>query len=135
MKYETLSPRKNPSKTSVGLREMDLLCKSYSNTSDDDDGDGDGDGDDGGREDRKENLSIYELPSSKRLKSTYQASKPQIGAPHSQSRAPITGSGRYISKREKALMASFSTDQPDSPRNLTPSPGVAFFIKFVIAHG
>ncbi|CAO2833448.1 unnamed protein product [Amaranthus hypochondriacus] len=97
---------------------MDLLCKSYSNTSDDDDGDGN----DGGREDRKENLSIYEPPPSKRLKSTYQASKPQIGAPHSQSRAPITGSGRYISKREKALMSSVSTDQPDSPRNLTPSP-------------
>lgn len=90
---------------------MDLLCKTYSNSSDDE-------------KEEEQKPSKFIPPPLKRLKPYYSAApetlfqgpNPRIGAPN-----PIPGNGRYISKREKALMASSSSSTHLNPPPSLPS--------------
>ncbi|XP_021725983.1 WD repeat-containing protein 25-like [Chenopodium quinoa] len=89
---------------------MDLLCKTYSNSSEDED-------------EQQIQPSKIIPPPSKRPKPYYTPiHKPVFQAPNPQIGAPNSSTGRYISKREKALMASASTTHADPLPTLPPSP-------------
>lgn len=102
------------------FRTMDLLCKTYSNSSDDDDG-------------KQHKPPKTAPPPSKRPKPYFpSAHKPVSQAPDPQIGSPIPQNGRYVSKREKALMASASITQPDFPPTLPPSHGMPFSFFFLV---
>lgn len=107
--------------------DMDLLCNAYSNASDNEEEE-----EESAKQPRPENFTP---PNSKRL-------KPDNPFTHTKTQNPLSGStqfpalsieapvpGRYVSKRERALLGSQPTAPDPNPDALllTTSPGTLFF--------
>lgn len=122
---------------------MDLLCKAYDSNDSDDDQQSKPQSE---REPEPKSRSAYRFalgPPPKRAKPDYPfaypkpdlAYRPPIKAPNPQSGAPAV-SGRYISKREKALMgsASVTPGHPDPPSLIPSSPVIGSISNANVRH-